>query len=96
MDRKKIKFRQFENLGFFCPYLIPSHIRNKLDSKTIKATFIGNPENSKIYSFVIHHGDGSISVTKRRDARFLEEQINTRNTNKLIQYLNNQRKEKVT
>ena len=64
--------------------LIPSHIRSQLNSKTIKATFIRYSENLKDYKFVIHYSDESISVIESRDARFLEEQIDTRNTNKLV------------
>ena len=37
------------------------------------------------YRFVIHHSDGTISVTKSRDAIFLEEEIDTRDPNKLVE-----------
>ena len=50
-----------------------------------KGTFIGYLENSKGYRFVIHHSDGTFSVTESRDARFLEEEIDTRDHNKLVE-----------
>ena len=65
--------------------LVPSHAKGKLESKTLKATFIGYPENSKGYRFFIHHDNGSINVIESRDARFLEEHIDTRNPNKLVE-----------
>ena len=82
---RKPNLQNLKVWGSLAHILIPSHLRSKLDSKTIKGTFIGYPENSKRYRFVIHHSDGTISVTESKDARFLEEEIDTRDPNKWVE-----------
>ena len=82
---RKPNLQNLKVWGFFSSYINPITFRSQLDSKTIKGTFIAYPENSKGYRFVIHHSDGTISVTESRDARFLEEEIDTRDPNKLVE-----------
>ena len=82
---RKLNLQNLKVWGSSSCRLIPSHLRSKLDGKTINGTFFGYPENSKGYRFVIHHSDGTISVTKNKGARFLEEEIDTKDPNKLVE-----------
>ena len=82
---RKPNLQNLKVWGFFSSYINPITFRSQLDSKTIKGTFIAYPENSKGYRFVIHHNGGTISVIESRDARFLEEEIDTRDPNKLVE-----------